>query len=151
MSGQGRPSTHIMCFLSGAWQPFLHLSQDITRHDLVNCYRTGWTRRSQGLEANVLLEQTDPGETQPAEGAVRVEFSIQRVWRWVNFDSASKKTAIGSSTQKSRGVRTDRESMMIDNPGVGDSQKSRKMVSFTGAVGQWSQDSSTENLQAGRA
>lgn len=56
VSGQGRPSTHIMCFLSGAWQPFLHLSQDITRHDLVNCYRTGWTRRSQGLEANVLLE-----------------------------------------------------------------------------------------------
>lgn len=34
--------------------------------------------------------------------------------------------------------------MMIDNPGVGDSQKSRKMVSFTGAVGQWSQDSSTD-------
>jgi len=36
--------------------------------------------------------------------------------------------------------------MMIANPGVADGQKSRKMVSFTGAVGQWSQDSSTENL-----
>lgn len=34
--------------------------------------------------------------------------------------------------------------MMIDNPGVGGSQKSRMMVSFTGAVGQWSQDSSTD-------
>lgn len=46
-------------------------------------------------------------------------------------------SALGSSTQSNQGVQTGRQSRTLDNnPGVGDIRKSRKMVVYSGEVGQ---------------
>lgn len=50
--------------------------------------------------------------------------------------SVGKESAIGTSIQNSGGVPTDRQSIAIDNPGVGDFQKSRKRIIYPGSVGQ---------------
>ena len=125
-----------MCFLPRARHPSPHVSQNIARRGLASGYRTGWTRRSQDLEANFPPGVDGAGETRPAEGAGRVELDLWKCGCEANFGSARKESGSGSSTQSSGDVPKDKQSMRVNKPGVGDIQKSRKRAIYPGEVDQ---------------
>lgn len=82
-----------------------------------------------------LLEWTGSGETRPAEGAGKVELDL---WKCGVKPTlvVRKESGSGSSTQSSGDVPKDKQSMRVNNPGVGDIQKSRKRAIYPGEVDQ---------------
>lgn len=83
-----------------------------------------------------LLEWTGSGEARPAEGAGKVELDLWKCGCETNFGSARKESGLGSSTQSSGDVPKDKQSMRVNNPGVGDIQKSRKRAIYPGEADQ---------------